>query len=82
MIGMRTAIPAIFALPMSTDEVIDQTIATANSLGFRNSLTPTSFDLDTVGDFRCFDVLSPALLLDLCPRTVKSISVLPLPVVL
>jgi len=74
MIGMRTPHPALFDLAMSTEEVMEQTVLIADSLGLRSSMTAPGFDLDTVGDFHCLDALSSAQLSDLCPRTVKSIS--------
>ena len=78
MIGMRSPHPALFEPAMSTGEVMEQTLSIAGSLGLRSSITTPAFDLDTVEDFRCFDVLSPAQLSDLCPRTVKLISTLSL----
>lgn len=82
LIGMRTSCATVFELPMSTDAVMEQTLAAARSMGLRSSLTDAGFDLDTVGDFHCFDALSTAQQLDLCPRTVKSISSAPLRAVL
>jgi len=78
MIGMRSPHPALFEPAMSTEEVMEQTVLIAGSLGLRSSITTPGFDLDTVEDFRCFDALSPAQLSDLCPRTVKLISTLSL----
>ncbi len=74
MIGMRAPQPALFDLPMSTENVMEQTAQLAHSLGLRSSITAAGFDLDTVGDFHCFDELTTAQILDLCPRTVRSIS--------
>jgi len=74
LIGMRTSCSRVFELPMSTDAVMEQTLAAARSMGLQSSLTRASFDLDTVGDFSCFDGLSKAEQLDLCPRTVEAIS--------
>jgi glycosyltransferase A (GT-A) superfamily protein (DUF2064 family) len=78
LIGMRTARPAVFELPMSTDQVMEQTLAAARAMGLKSSLTKPGFDLDHVGDFHCFEKLSSETLLDLCPRTVASISLAPL----
>lgn len=74
MVGMRAPHPALFELAMSTEEVMEQSIQIAASLGLRSAMTAPGFDLDTVGDFHCLDALSSAQLLDLCPRTVESIS--------
>lgn len=82
MIGMRSPQPALFEPVMSTEDVMDQTLLIAGSLGLRSTITAPGFDLNTVGDFRCLSALSSAQLLDLCPRTVKSISALPLDSVL
>ena len=78
MIGMRSPQPALFEPVMSTEDVMEQTLQIAGSLGLRSTITAPGFDLNTVGDFRCLSALSSAQLLDLCPRTVKSISSLPL----
>lgn len=82
MVGMRAPQPALFDLAMSTADMMEQTLRVAASLGLRSSSTAASFDLDTMEDFRCFDGLPLTQLLDLCPRTVKSISSLPIDVVL
>jgi glycosyltransferase A (GT-A) superfamily protein (DUF2064 family) len=74
LIAMRTSCPPVFELPMSTDAVMEQTLAAARDLDRRASLTSPCFDVDSVGDFRCIDELSSAEGLDLCPRTVESIS--------
>jgi glycosyltransferase A (GT-A) superfamily protein (DUF2064 family) len=78
MVGMRAPHPALFKLAMSTEEMMEQTLRISTSLGLRSSMTAPGFDLDTVGDFHCFDALSSARVSDLCPRTVKLISSLPL----
>jgi rSAM/selenodomain-associated transferase 1 len=78
MIGMRAPHPTLFEPAMSTEEVMEQTVSIAGSLGLRSSITTPGFDLDTVEDFRCFDALSPTRSLDLCPRTVELISTLSL----
>ena len=78
LIGMRTTRPAVFELPMSTDHVMEQTLAAARALGLQSSLTQVGFDLDEVRDFHRFDELSSEMLLDLCPRTVGSFSSAPL----
>ena len=74
MIGMRAPHPALFDLAMSTEDVMEQTVLIADSLGLVSSMTTPGFDLDTVGDFPCLNALTSAQISDLCPRTVKSIS--------
>jgi glycosyltransferase A (GT-A) superfamily protein (DUF2064 family) len=76
VVGMRVPHPKIFDLPMSTDRVLDQTIAFAEGKGLEVRKTRAVFDLDTVNDFREFEALDDAVRLDLCPRTVEAISVL------
>lgn len=78
MIAMRTPQPALFDLAMATEDMLEQTVRIADSLGLRSSITAPGFDLDTVRDLRCFDALSSAQRLDLCPRTVEAISSLPI----
>jgi rSAM/selenodomain-associated transferase 1 len=74
MIGMRQPQPALFDVVMSTQDMLEQTLRVADSLGLRSSLTAPGFDLDTVDDFRCLTALTSAQRLDLCPRTVESIA--------
>ncbi len=74
MIGMRAPQPRLFEIAMSTEDVLEQTVQIAGSLGLRSSITTPGFDLDTVDDVNGFSALSAAQLSDLCPRTVKSIS--------
>ena len=78
MIGVRAPHPELFELAMSTDLVMEQTVLAAQSKGLRSSITTPGFDLNTVEDFRCIDVLSSEQRSDLCPRTVELISSLPL----
>lgn len=82
MIGMRAPQPALFELAMSNSDMLSHTLSIADSLGLRTSMTAPGFDLDTVGDFRCIDALTSAQRSDLCPRTVRSISSLPIDPVL
>lgn len=74
MMALRAPQPRLFEPSMSTEEVLEKTTRIADSLGLRSSKTALGFGLNTVGDFRNFDRLSNALLLDLCPNTVESIS--------
>ena len=77
MIGMSTPQSLLFDLPMSTDDMLSRTLQVAHSLDLGVSTTRAGFDIDVVGDFHCFGSLSRSRLLDLCPRTVESISSLP-----
>ena len=82
MIGMRAPQPRLFEIAMSTEDVMDQTVLIAGSLGLRWSITSPGFDLDVVDDLNGLWALSSAQLVDLCPRTVESISALRLDSVL
>lgn len=82
LIGLRRPQPGLFEMPMSSEHVLDQTLASARDAGLRVATTTPGFDIDTMGDFRSFSALSTAQLLDLCPRTVESISSLPIDPVL
>ena len=82
MIGMRSSHPGVFDLPMSTECVLDRTIAIARGAGLRLTQTEASFDLDTVADLARLSRPSAATKSDLCPRTVESIAALPLDAVL
>ena len=74
LIAARRARSELFALPMSTTEVLSQTLDIANSLGLRVTLTDPTPDLDQVEDFACLDTLSAQETSDLCPRTVEAIA--------
>ena len=76
MVALRSPHPEIFDVPMSTDGMLGQTVAIAKELGLKCGLTPTSFDLDYVGDLAQLDSLSVEETSDLCPRTVEAISLL------
>jgi len=66
--------PALFDVPMSTGEVLEETRTIANQFALRHSLTQPTFDLDSVDDLDSFDALSLEVSSDLCPRTVEAIS--------
>lgn len=74
LIGQCRPDPAIFDLPMSTTEVLEQTVEIARAKGWRHSLTNATPDLDRVTDFAAIDALSRKETSDLCPRTVESIA--------
>ena len=74
MIGQATPNAAIFDVPMSTGEVLAETIAIANQFALRHSLTQPTFDLDTVADLPSLDDVPVEISSDLCPRTVEAIS--------
>ncbi|MEZ4355669.1 MAG: TIGR04282 family arsenosugar biosynthesis glycosyltransferase [Myxococcota bacterium] len=74
MIGLRRPQPSLFEVEMSTDSMRAATIERAERAGLRVSLTAPTPDLDTAADFRSLYALPRDSLLDLCPRTVRTIS--------
>ena len=76
MIAMRSPHAPLFDVAMSTGEVLDETLNVARSLSLRSSITAPTIDIDTDTDLRAFETLMTERSLDLCPRTVESISAL------
>jgi len=74
MIGMARAAPEVFNVPMSTQDVLSETIAIADSLGLRHSTTNETLDVDRVEDFHALERVPAKELLDSCPRTVDAIA--------
>ena len=56
----------IFAIPMSTDDVLTETIAQAEAAGFGVRLLPATLDIDTESDL---EAAAAEGLLELAPRT-------------
>ena len=52
LIGLRRPVPGLFAHPMSTRSVLEDTFANARRLGLRTRLEAPGFDLDTAEDLR------------------------------
>jgi rSAM/selenodomain-associated transferase 1 len=76
LIGLRTPVPELFQVAMSTGSVLAETRARAEALGLQGASTRPALDLDTVGDFhvlreRIDDARSAEEFADLCPRTVQ-----------
>ena len=74
MIGLSRAAPEVFSVRMSTQDVLSETIAIADSLGLRHSTTNETLDVDRVEDFAALEKIPAKELLDSCPRTVKVIA--------
>lgn len=74
MIGLRRAAPEVFNVPMSTENVLSETIAIADSLGLRHSKTNATLDVDRVEDFHALERIPAKELLNSCPRTVEAIA--------
>jgi rSAM/selenodomain-associated transferase 1 len=52
LIGMRRPIARLFDHPMSTNSVLEDTVANAHAQHLKTHRLPSSFDLDTVSDLR------------------------------
>jgi glycosyltransferase A (GT-A) superfamily protein (DUF2064 family) len=52
LVALRRPAPGLFAHPMSTATVLDDTLAKSRGLGLRARILGPSFDLDTLADLR------------------------------
>lgn len=52
LVALRRPAPGLFAHPMGTPAVLEDTLSRARGLGLRVRLVPPGFDLDTVEDLR------------------------------
>ncbi len=68
LVGSKGPAPGLFDHPMSTDSVLEDTLARGRSLGLRARVLAPGFDLDTVEDFR-FLAEARDRWGHLCPRT-------------
>ena len=68
-IGLRRPSPGIFDHTMSTESVMEETTARAQSAGLTVALGRGSFDLDTVEDLRHLDEIRETIPTEQCPRT-------------
>lgn len=69
LVALRRPAPGLFDHAMSTERVLDDTLARAAELGLRSQLLEPRFDIDTADDLaRLFAQRSPALERR-CPRT-------------
>ncbi len=71
LVGLRRPVPGLFDHPMSTREVLEDTLANARRLGLRARVRPPSFDLDTIGDLRWLAAVPRERVTALCPRTLE-----------
>jgi glycosyltransferase A (GT-A) superfamily protein (DUF2064 family) len=73
LIGVRKPTPGLFAHPMSTQTVLEDTLANAAALGLRAEVQRASFDLDTASDLHRLAAArqgpAGADVAELCPRT-------------
>jgi len=70
LIGANGAAPGLFAHPMSTDSVLDDTLAGARQRGLRSFVLPPHFDLDRSDDLRWLASARSESTEALCPRTI------------
>jgi len=68
-IGLRRPAREIFDHPMSTTDVLRDTLARAKSAGLSTCTTEGSFDLDTLEDLRHLARVRDSLPKERCPRT-------------
>ena len=69
LVGLRRPAPGLFDHPMSTERVLDDTLAGASRLGLRTHVQQARFDVDTVADLRLLAQVRSAGQAALCPRT-------------
>ena len=69
LIALRKPCPGLFDHAMSTQSVLEDTLANARRLGLRPHVLPPSFDLDTAEDFLCLAEARARGCANLCPRT-------------
>jgi glycosyltransferase A (GT-A) superfamily protein (DUF2064 family) len=69
LIGLAGAAPGLFSHPMSTRDVLEDTLAGARSRGWRSHVLPARFDLDRFDDLRWLAEARSETVASLCPRT-------------
>jgi rSAM/selenodomain-associated transferase 1 len=69
LIGLRRPSAGLFDHAMSTQSVLEDTLANARRLGLRPHVLPPSFDLDAAEDFLCLAEARARGCANLCPRT-------------
>lgn len=69
LVALRRAAPGLFDHPMSTERVLDDTLAQADRLGLRTQLLEPRFDIDTVADLARLRAERGPALERLCPKT-------------
>lgn len=69
LVGLREPAPGVFDHPMSTERVLDDTLAAARSLGLRGHVLAPGFDIDRFEDLRLLAAERAAGRAGVCPRT-------------
>lgn len=70
LVGLRKPVPGLFDHPMSTQSVLDDTLANASALGLQAHLLDARFDIDTAEDLRHLAAARDRVGTELCPRTI------------
>ena len=70
LVGLRQPAPGLFDHPMSTQNVVDDTLANAAALGLQAHLLDARFDIDTASDLRHLAAARDRVGTELCPRTI------------
>jgi rSAM/selenodomain-associated transferase 1 len=71
LVGLVRPWPGLFALPLSTRHVLQDTLALARELGARATLVGDSFDLDRIEDLLELRRVAQGPQADLCRRTLE-----------
>jgi hypothetical protein len=71
LIGMRCSVPGLFAHPMSTRSVLEDTLSNAKALGLSACVLGPSFDLDTAEDLALLAAARRVGDATTCPRTLR-----------
>ncbi|MCZ6781699.1 MAG: TIGR04282 family arsenosugar biosynthesis glycosyltransferase [Proteobacteria bacterium] len=69
LVGLCRPRPGLFDHAMSTESVLDDTLAAAEAMGLRATLLEPGFDIDTAADLALLERARAAGQADLCPRT-------------
>jgi rSAM/selenodomain-associated transferase 1 len=69
LVGLARPAPGLFAHPMSTATVLEDTLANAARAGLCSRLLTPGFDIDTPADLRRLEALRSPRLARLCPLT-------------
>lgn len=67
--ALRRLVPGLFAHPMSTASVLEDTLAAARARGLGCELLAPGFDVDTAADFALLRAARASGAADLCPRS-------------
>jgi glycosyltransferase A (GT-A) superfamily protein (DUF2064 family) len=69
LVGLSRPAPGLFAHPMSTASVLEDTLARARSSGLTHTLLPAGFDIDTASDLARLAEARSRGAAGACPRT-------------